>query len=150
MKEACLIEHAQTDLNSHGSFNYSSDPSIEGDTPFKSCESPNEIFCQEISNEPKSHVTYSILERLHYYVWHEIEEIFKKKSTNGQTSDPDRTSNPDQTSDPDQPDEPITLVHVLCIIITIIIIICCGLGCTYLRIYYNKRKQNIAVDIPAN
>lgn len=54
-----------------------SDPSIEGDTPFKPCKSPNEIFCQEISNEPKTRVTNDIMNQLHYNVWHDIEDIHK-------------------------------------------------------------------------
>ena len=60
-------------------FSYSqivnSDPSIDGDTPFKSCRSGNEIFCQEISNEPRSRVTNDIKQQLHYDTWREIEEI---------------------------------------------------------------------------
>ena len=51
-----------------------SDPSIDGDTPFKSCRSENEIFCQEISNE-LSRVTNDIKQQLHYDTWREIEEI---------------------------------------------------------------------------
>lgn len=36
-----------------------SDSSIENDTctPFESCESEDNVFCQEISNDPKSSVT---------------------------------------------------------------------------------------------
>lgn len=57
-------------------------PSIENDTPFKSCESEDKVFCQEISNDPKSIVTTNIKEQLHYDVWREIEQIYKnlKKS----------------------------------------------------------------------
>lgn len=55
--------------------NFISDPSIDGDTPFKSCRSENEIFCQEISNEPKSSVTDDILIKMHYDTWREIEKI---------------------------------------------------------------------------
>lgn len=53
-----------------------SDPSIEGDTPFVSCKSSNEIFCQEISNAPTSSITYDIKEQLRYNTWQEIEEIY--------------------------------------------------------------------------
>lgn len=56
---------------------YSSDPSIEGETPFKSSPSSDEIFCQEMSNEPGTRTTLNIKEQLHYGVWREIEEIYK-------------------------------------------------------------------------
>ena len=56
---------------------YFSDPSIEGDTPFKSTNSIDELFCQEVSNELKTSVTYEIREQLKYDVWHEIDEIYK-------------------------------------------------------------------------
>lgn len=55
-----------------------SDPSIEGDTPFKSCKSFDEIYCQEISNHPKSHVTTNIKQQFHYDAWNEINEIYLK------------------------------------------------------------------------
>lgn len=51
---------------------------MEGDTPFKSCKSSEETFCQEISNKPKSSVTNDIKERLHYDTWREVEEIYKR------------------------------------------------------------------------
>lgn len=54
-----------------------SDPSIEGDTPFKSSKSSDEIYCQEISNEPKSHVTTNIKEQFHYDAWNEIAGIYQ-------------------------------------------------------------------------
>lgn len=57
--------------------NFNSDPSIDGDTPFKSCQSENEIFCQEISNEPKSSVTYDIKKQLHYDTWREVEKMLE-------------------------------------------------------------------------
>lgn len=53
-----------------------SDPSIEGDTPFKLSTSASEIFCQEIDNDPKSAVTTNIKEQLHYDVWRKIEQIY--------------------------------------------------------------------------
>lgn len=53
-------------------------PSIEGDTPFKSCETPNEIYCQEISNDPTSSVATNIREQFHYNSWREIEETCKE------------------------------------------------------------------------
>lgn len=56
----------------------SSNPSIEDDTPFRSCTSPNDIFCQEISNNPKSSVAANIKEQLHYDTCREIEEIYKE------------------------------------------------------------------------
>lgn len=51
-------------------------PSIEDDTPFKSCKSSTEVFCQEISNDPKSSVTNNIKEQLHYDTWRDIEETY--------------------------------------------------------------------------
>lgn len=54
-----------------------SDPSIEGDTPFRSCQSSGEVFCQEISNEPNTRMTTNIMDQLHYDVWHDIEKIYK-------------------------------------------------------------------------
>lgn len=53
-----------------------SDPSIAGDTPFKSGRSESEIFCQEISNEPMTRQTDNVLKEHHYDVYREIEEIF--------------------------------------------------------------------------
>lgn len=55
---------------------YFSDPSIDGGTRFQSCQSSDEIFCQEITNESKSLTTVDIKEQLHYDVWREIEEIY--------------------------------------------------------------------------
>lgn len=55
-----------------------SDPSIENDTPFESCKSPDEIFCQEITNDAKSSVSTDILEQLHYGTWREIEKTYKR------------------------------------------------------------------------
>ena len=52
-----------------------SDPSVEGDTPFKSCRSEYQIFCQEISDEPNSRVIDDIKQQLRYDTWREIEEI---------------------------------------------------------------------------
>lgn len=54
-----------------------SNPTLEGDTPFASCKSSTEIYCQEISNEPKSSTTNNIKEQLRYDTWREIEEIYK-------------------------------------------------------------------------
>lgn len=53
-----------------------SDPSIEGDAPFRSCLSSDEIFCQEISNDPKTNTITDIKEQLHYNVWREVEKIY--------------------------------------------------------------------------
>lgn len=55
-----------------------SNPSIEGDTPFKPCKSSTDIFCQEISNNPKSSVTNNIKEQLHFDTWREIEQTYKE------------------------------------------------------------------------
>lgn len=55
-----------------------SDPSIEGDTPFKPCKSTTEMFCQEISNNSTSSVTTNIMEQLHYNTWREIEQSYRK------------------------------------------------------------------------
>lgn len=52
-----------------------SDPSIEGDTPFKSCRSSNEIFCQELTNEPKTRTINDIKNQMHYDLWREIESV---------------------------------------------------------------------------
>lgn len=53
-----------------------SNPSLEGDTPFKACGSSDVIYCQEISNSPRSSVTDNIKEQLHYETWREIENIY--------------------------------------------------------------------------
>lgn len=57
-----------------------SNPSIVGDTSFQSCKSSKAIFCQEISNERKSHVMDNITEQLHYETWREIEKIYKNST----------------------------------------------------------------------
>lgn len=80
-----VIYNLQSESSFHWKFYLFSDPSIEGDTPFKSCQSMDEIFCQEISNEPKTQVTNNIMKQLHYDVWHDIEEIYEKKITSGQS-----------------------------------------------------------------
>lgn len=49
---------------------------MAGDTPFIPCKSSDEIYCQEISNQPFSHVTHDIKDQLHYTTWREIEEIY--------------------------------------------------------------------------
>lgn len=56
-------------------FKCQSDPSIPGDTPFESCRSENEIYCQELANELKTHVVYNIKEQLHYDVWRDVERV---------------------------------------------------------------------------
>lgn len=53
-----------------------SDPSIVGDTPFKSGKSPTEIYCQEISNEPMTRTTDNIIAEIHYDVYREIQKLF--------------------------------------------------------------------------
>lgn len=64
------------------------DPSIKSDTPFKSCKSSDEIFCQDVSNEPKMRITYDIKKRLHYDLWREIDEIivWKNETTNNKSN----------------------------------------------------------------
>lgn len=54
-----------------------SKPSIDGDTPFKSINSIDDIFCQEVANDLKTSVTNDIRQQIHYNVWHEIDEIYK-------------------------------------------------------------------------
>lgn len=56
-------------------------PSIEGDTAFKPCQSSTGIFCQEISNDLTSTVMPDIMEQLHYQTWHEIEESYAKSNS---------------------------------------------------------------------
>lgn len=55
---------------------FRSDPSVDGDVPFKSSKSANEIYCQEVSNRPFTHVTYDVKDHLHYDTWREIEKIY--------------------------------------------------------------------------
>lgn len=55
-----------------------SDPSIEGDTPFKSSSSIDDIYCQDVANELKTSVMYDIRQQKHYDVWHEIDEVYKR------------------------------------------------------------------------
>lgn len=55
----------------------SSNPSIDGNTPFIPCTSQTELFCQEINNSPKLSVTTNIKEQLHFDTWHEIETTYK-------------------------------------------------------------------------
>lgn len=59
---------------------HQSDPSIDSDTPFKSCKSSDKIFSQEISNHRKSQVMDDIKEQLHYETWREVERIYKISS----------------------------------------------------------------------
>lgn len=66
-------------INFFGFFVNISHPSIEGDTPFKSSKSPNEIFCHEITNEPKTKILTDIKEQLHYETWREVEEIYRNR-----------------------------------------------------------------------
>lgn len=54
-------------------------PSSEGDTPFKSCTSSTDIFCQEINDDLVSTVTTDIKDQLHYDTWREIEQIYKNR-----------------------------------------------------------------------
>lgn len=56
-------------------FVHSRDPSIKGNTPFKSCRS-GETFCQEFSKEPPTNTTFDIKNQLHYSAWREIEKIY--------------------------------------------------------------------------
>lgn len=60
----------------------SSYPSIKGDVPFKSCKSSDEIFCQDLTNETRTSVTYDIKRQMHYFTWREIDEIIDKPTGN--------------------------------------------------------------------
>lgn len=55
-----------------------SNPSIKGDTPFQPCTSTDDIFCQEITNSPKSSTTLNIKQQLHYDTWRDIEQFYKQ------------------------------------------------------------------------
>lgn len=57
-----------------------SDPSVKDDTPFKSCKSSQEIFCQDVSNEPRTRVMYDIKEQIHYDLWSDIDDIVDFKN----------------------------------------------------------------------
>lgn len=54
-----------------------SNPSIEGDTPFVSIKSSDEVYCQEMSNAPTTSVTANIKEQVHYNTWRAVEAIYK-------------------------------------------------------------------------
>lgn len=56
-------------------FVFQRDPTINGYTPFKSCRSENEIYCQELGNELKTHVMHDIKDQLHYDVWRDVEKF---------------------------------------------------------------------------
>lgn len=58
-----------------------SDPSVDGDVPFKNSKSANEVYCQEVSNQPFTHATYDIIKQLHYDTWREIEKIYHDLKT---------------------------------------------------------------------
>lgn len=67
----------------------SSDPSVEGDTPFKSSMSPNEMFTQDITNEPKSSIVTNILEQINFDTWKAIDGTYEQlKNNNDQHQDP--------------------------------------------------------------
>lgn len=57
-----------------------SDASVGRNTPFKSCKSPNEIYCTEISNERVSRISTYIKEQLHYDTWREIQKTVLSSS----------------------------------------------------------------------
>lgn len=64
------------------------DPSIDGDTQFKSSRSANEIYCHEVSNEPNTRVTNGIKEVLRYDVWRDIENyVLHREQTPGNAAD---------------------------------------------------------------
>lgn len=75
-------------MSSFYHFHHQRDPSIDGDTPFKSCRSANEIYCQELANELKTHVMSDIKEQLHYDVWQDVERVVlhKNDTTGGQAN----------------------------------------------------------------
>lgn len=56
---------------------YFSDPTIDRETPFTNCESPDKIFCTEISNDLKSFIMTDIEKQLHYETWLEVEKIYE-------------------------------------------------------------------------
>lgn len=60
------------------SFPNSRNPSIKGDTPFKSLTSPDEIFVQDITNDSKTSIVTDILQQIHYDTWEKVEKIYKK------------------------------------------------------------------------
>lgn len=53
-------------------------PSVQGDTPFKSSTSPNELFSQEIDNNPKTSVLTDITKQHHYDTWRDVEKIIQQ------------------------------------------------------------------------
>ncbi|KAJ6639602.1 Cholinesterase [Pseudolycoriella hygida] len=55
------------------------DPSVEGDTSFKPIVSSEEVFCQEMTNDPVSTTTTDIMEQLQYETWREVELIYQTR-----------------------------------------------------------------------
>lgn len=60
---------------------YFSDPTIEHQTPFENCKSPEEFYCTEISNDFKSLVTVDIKKQFHYKTWLDAENMYKSIKT---------------------------------------------------------------------
>lgn len=49
---------------------------MEGDTPFKSSTSPDQIFGQDITNDPNSILLTDVLQQSRYKTWMEIDEMY--------------------------------------------------------------------------
>lgn len=47
---------------------------------FAVCRSEYEIFCNEVSNSPKTRKIQGIKELLHYHVWRDIEKFVLRKN----------------------------------------------------------------------
>ncbi|XP_055312128.1 esterase B1-like [Sitodiplosis mosellana] len=53
-------------------------PSVKGDTKFKSSTSPDEIFSQEIVNDRKSILVTNIMDQLHFNTWKQIDDSYQR------------------------------------------------------------------------
>lgn len=56
-------------------------PSVEGDTPYKSSTSPDEMFAQDVTNDIKSKLVTNIMDQMHYNTWENILDIFYKRKS---------------------------------------------------------------------
>lgn len=65
-------------------------PSVEGDTPFKSSTSSKDIFCQEIDNNKESRILTDITDQHHYDTWQEVEKLAPQKVKNYQNINRER------------------------------------------------------------
>ncbi|XP_055312058.1 esterase B1-like isoform X2 [Sitodiplosis mosellana] len=57
-------------------------PSVEGDTPFMSSTSPDEILSQDITNDPNSSLVTNIMDQLHFNTWKQIDDSYKRLKIN--------------------------------------------------------------------